>query len=298
MVNPQKRKQRWMLAANYVLFLGPAMLLFFVLEVLPLIMGIGYSFTDWNGIATEVNVIGVKNYIRLFTNDERYWSSMLFTFKNTIVVVIFSNLIGFTLAYGLAKKIPFRNFMRASFYLPRLIGGVILGFVWQFIFLNIFPYLGGKTGWSVFLLNWLGTPKTAFWGLAIVQIWGMAGYMMIIYVAGLTTIPSDYLEAAIIDGATARQQLTQIIMPLLMPSFTQCLFLSLLNSFKVYDVNLALTGGGPYRSSEAITMNVYTTAFSENQLGYGSAKAIVMSLVIITITLIQVVITSKREVQA
>lgn len=194
--------------------------------------------------------------------------SMLFTFKNTLVVVVFSNLIGFWLAYGLAKKVPFRNFMRAAFYLPRLIGGVILGFVWQFIFLNIFPFLGEKLGWGIFNLNWLGTPSTAFWGLAIVQIWGMAGYMMIIYVAGLTTIPSDYLEAAIIDGATARQQLTKIVLPLLMPSITECLFLSLLNSFKVYDVNLALTGGGPYRSSEAITMNVYTTAFSENQLGY------------------------------
>ena len=147
-------------------------------------------------------------------------------------------------------------------------------------------------------MNWLGTPSTAFWGLAIVQIWGMAGYMMIIYVAGLTTIPSDYLEAAIIDGATARQQLTKIVLPLLMPSITECLFLSLLNSFKVYDVNLALTGGGPYRSSEAITMNVYTTAFSENQLGYGSAKAIIMALIVIGITLLQVAITSRKEVQS
>ena len=168
----------------------------------------------------------------------------------------------------------------------------------QFIFLNIFPFLGEKLGWGIFNLNWLGTPSTAFWGLAIVQIWGMAGYMMIIYVAGLTTIPSDYLEAAIIDGATARQQLTKIVLPLLMPSITECLFLSLLNSFKVYDVNLALTGGGPYRSSEAITMNVYTTAFSENQLGYGSAKAIIMALIVIGITLLQVAITSRKEVQS
>jgi len=143
----------------------------------------------------------------------------------------------------------------------------------------------------------LGTPGTAFWALAIVQAWGLAGYMMIIYVAGLTAISNDYLEAAIIDGATARQQLCHIILPLMMPSITECLFLSILNTLKVYDVNLALTGGGPYRSSEAVTMNVYTTAFAENQLGYGSAKAIIMAIIIIGVTLIQVAITSKKEVQ-
>ena len=187
--------------------------------------------------------------------------------------------------------------MRAAFYLPRLIGGVILGFVWQFIFLNIFPFLGEKFGIGVFQLSWLGTPATSFWALAIVQAWGFAGYMMIIYVAGLTAISSDYIEAAVIDGATAGQQLRHVILPLMMPAITECLFLSLLNSFKVYDVNLSLTGGGPYRSSEAITMNVYTTAFAESQLGYGSAKAIIMALVIIAVTLLQVKLTSKKEVQ-
>ena len=174
MTDVKKAKKRRM-AGNYLLFLGPTLFLFFALEILPLIMGIGYSFTDWNGIAESAHFVGLKNYIKLFTTDTRYWNSMLFTFKNTLVVVVFSNLIGFWLAYGLAKKVPFRNFMRAAFYLPRLIGGVILGFVWQFIFLNIFPFLGEKLGWGIFNLNWLGTPSTAFWGLAIVQIWGMAG---------------------------------------------------------------------------------------------------------------------------
>lgn len=294
--DPQKRKKRIMIG-NFILFLGPTILLFTAIEIVPLIMGIGYSFTDWDGIANGADFVGMKNYIRLFTSDERFWKSLLFTFKNTFVVVIASNLLGFTLAYGLSKRVPFRNFIRAAFYLPRLIGGVILGFVWQFIFLNIFPFLGEKLGWSVFQLAWLGTPGTSFWALAIVQVWGLAGYMMIIYVAGLTAISNDYLEAAIIDGATARQQLFRIILPLMMPSITECLFLSMLNTLKVYDVNLALTGGGPYRSSEAITMNVYTTAFAENQLGYGSAKAIIMALIIIAVTLIQVAITSRKEVQ-
>ena len=292
-----KTRKKRSLIWNYILFLGPTILLFTAIEIIPLLMGIGYSFTNWDGIANGAGFIGLKNYIKLFTNDERFWTSLIFTFKNTFVVVIASNLIGFTLAYGLSKKIPFRNFIRAAFYLPRLIGGVILGFVWQFIFLNIFPFLGDKLGWSVFQLAWLGTPGTAFWALAIVQAWGLAGYMMIIYVAGLTAISNDYLEAAIIDGATARQQLCHIILPLMMPSITECLFWSILNTLKVYDVNLALTGGGPYRSSEAVTMNVYTTAFAENQLGYGSAKAIIMAIIIIGVTLIQVAITSKKEVQ-
>ncbi len=292
-----KRRKKRTMALNFVLFLGPTLLLYLVIEVIPLIMGVVYSFTDWDGIATEIGFVGFKNYIDLFTDDPRFWKSMLFTFENTAVVVIASNLIGFVLAYNLSKKIPFRNFMRAAFYLPRLIGGVILGFVWQFIFLNIFPFLGEKFGIGVFQLSWLGTPATSFWALAIVQAWGFAGYMMIIYVAGLTAISSDYIEAAVIDGATAGQQLRHVILPLMMPAITECLFLSLLNSFKVYDVNLSLTGGGPYRSSEAITMNVYTTAFAESQLGYGSAKAIIMALVIIAVTLLQVKLTSKKEVQ-
>ncbi len=292
-----KRRKKRTMALNFVLFLGPTLLLYLVIEVIPLIMGVVYSFTDWDGIATEIGFVGFKNYIDLFTDDPRFWKSMLFTFENTAVVVIVSNLIGFVLAYNLSKKIPFRNFMRAAFYLPRLIGGVILGFVWQFIFLNIFPFLGEKFGIGVFQLSWLGTPATSFWALAIVQAWGFAGYMMIIYVAGLTAISSDYIEAAVIDGATAGQQLRHVILPLMMPAITECLFLSLLNSFKVYDVNLSLTGGGPYRSSEAITMNVYTTAFAESQLGYGSAKAIIMALVIIAVTLLQVKLTSKKEVQ-
>lgn len=292
-----KRRKRRTMALNFVLFLGPTLLLYLVIEVIPLIMGVVYSFTDWDGIATEIGFVGFQNYIDLFTDDPRFWKSMLFTFENTAVVVIVSNLIGFVLAYNLSKKIPFRNFMRAAFYLPRLIGGVILGFVWQFIFLNIFPFLGEKFGIGVFQLSWLGTPATSFWALAIVQAWGFAGYMMIIYVAGLTAISSDYIEAAVIDGATAGQQLRHVILPLMMPAITECLFLSLLNSFKVYDVNLSLTGGGPYRSSEAITMNVYTTAFAESQLGYGSAKAIIMALVIIAVTLLQVKLTSKKEVQ-
>ena len=292
-----KRRKKRTMALNFVLFLGPTLLLYLVIEVIPLIMGVVYSFTAWDGIATEIGFVGFKNYIDLFTDDPRFWKSMLFTFENTAVVVIVSNLIGFVLAYNLSKKIPFRNFMRAAFYLPRLIGGVILGFVWQFIFLNIFPFLGEKFGIGVFQLSWLGTPATSFWALAIVQAWGFAGYMMIIYVAGLTAISSDYIEAAVIDGATAGQQLRHVILPLMMPAITECLFLSLLNSFKVYDVNLSLTGGGPYRSSEAITMNVYTTAFAESQLGYGSAKAIIMALVIIAVTLLQVKLTSKKEVQ-
>ena len=148
-----KTRKKRSLIWNYILFLGPTILLFTAIEIIPLLMGIGYSFTNWDGIANGAGFIGLKNYIKLFTNDERFWTSLIFTFKNTFVVVIASNLIGFTLAYGLSKKIPFRNFIRAAFYLPRLIGGVILGFVWQFIFLNIFPFLGDKLGWSVFQLS-------------------------------------------------------------------------------------------------------------------------------------------------
>ena len=288
-------------------FTSPFIIGFLLFMIVPMMISLYYSLCDYNILSAPV-FVGLKNYIKLFTTDTRYWNSMLFTFKNTLVVVVFSNLIGFWLAYGLAKKVPFRNFMRAAFYLPRLIGGVILGFVWQFIFLNIFPFLGEKLGWSIFNLNWLGTPSTAFWGLAIVQIWGMAGYMMIIYIAGLQAVPEDMLEAAKIDGASRWQTLWKVTIPNVMPSITICTFLSLTNGFKLFDQNLALTGGQPYtilsdgssiKETEMLALNILNTFYGQNanSRGTAQAKAVLFFILVATIGLLQLSANRKKEVQ-
>lgn len=289
-----KRKN---LVLNYLIFLGPALAYFFIIKLTPFLLGIGYSLTDWNGISKEIHFIGLENFKKIFVKDSQFWMSLWFTIKYSCVTVVISNLLGFTLAYFLSKEIPCRNLMRSGFYLPNVIGGIVLGFIWQFIFLNVFKSVGEATGLGFFKMMWLGTPATAFWGLAIVEIWKLSGYLMLIYIAGLTTLGKEYVEAARIDGANGRQVLKHVVLPLLMPSITQCLFLSILNTFKVYDVNLALTAGGPFRSSEAITMNVYQTAFFENQMGLGSAKALLLVVFIVIVTQIQVYFTSKSEVQ-
>ena len=291
----QKRLRKLGLIGDYVVFMLPALALFVILCLVPFFQQIWYSFTDWDGIKSSYNLVGLKNYIRVF-NDGKYWASMWFTIKFTLCVTVFSNIIGFLWAYGLSKDVPFRNFMRAGFYMPKIVGGVILGFVWRFIFQNLFPVIGQLTGINWLAQTWFSTADSSFWALVIVMVWSMSGYMMIIYLAGLTSISDDYIEAATVDGARGRHVLFQIVIPLIMPSITQCLFLSIVNCLRMYDLNISLTNGNPFRMSEAVTMNVYQTAFSSNQLGFGSAKALILVLIIAAISICQVAITSRKEV--
>lgn len=289
----QKRKAREV--ADYVIFMGPALALFVILCLVPFFQQIWYSFTNWDGIKSSYSFVGVSNYIKAF-GEAKYWTSMWFTLKFTFFVTIFSNAIGFFWAYWLSKAVPFRNFMRAGFYLPKIVGGVILGFVWRFIFQNFFPVLSQLTGIAWLGQTWFSTGSSSFWALVIVMTWSSAGYMMIIYLAGLTSISNDYIEAAAVDGARSHHILFKVVIPLIMPSITQCLFLSIVNCLRMYDLNISLTNGNPFRMSEAVTMNVYQTAFSSNKLGYGSAKALILVAIIALISIAQVAITSRKEV--
>ena len=282
-------------AGNYLIFMLPALVLFVTLCLVPFFQQIWYSFTDWDGIKSSYKVVGLGNYTRVF-QDSKYWTSMWFTIKFTIFVTIFTNIIGFAWAYGLSKDVPFRNFMRAGFYMPKIVGGVILGFVWRFIFQNLFPVIGTALGIPWLAQAWFTTGDSSFWALVIVMTWSQAGYMMIIYLAGLTSISDDYLEAARVDGARSHHVLFRIVLPLIMPSITQCLFLSIVNCLRMYDLNISLTNGNPFRLSEAVTMNVYETAFASKKMGYGSAKAFVLAFIIAVISLVQVRLTSRKEV--
>lgn len=292
----QGRKRRLVLIKDYIVFMAPALILFIMLCLIPFFQQIWYSFTNWDGIKASSDFVGISNFVKVF-NDAKYWTSMWFTLRFTFFVTLFTNVIGFLWAYGLSKNVPFRNFMRAGFYMPKIVGGVILGFVWRFIFQNLFPVLGELLGIPWLSQTWFATGTSSFWAMVIVMSWSMSGYMMIIYLAGLTSISDDYLEAATVDGAKQRHVLFQIVLPLIMHSITQCLFLSIVNCLRVYDLNISLTNGNPFRQSEAVTMNVYQTAFSANQLGYGSAKALILVAIIALISIAQVLITSRKEVQ-
>lgn len=280
----------------YFIFMGPAILLFSSLFVIPFFGEIYYSFTNWNGIDQMYGMVGINNYFRTF-QDKGYWKSVWFTIRFSALSVLFSNLIAFCWAYILSKPIPFRNFWRAVIFLPRIIGGVVLGYLWRFIFQNAFVQFGQATGLSWFSQNWFTTPESSFTALVIVFTWTLSGYLMLIYSAGFASIPGDLQEAAIVDGASPLQVLKNVIIPMIMPSITQCLFIAINWTMLLYDTNISLTDGNPYRSSEGVTMNIYATAYRSNQIGYGAAKSCIFIVIIVAITMIQIYATSKREVE-
>lgn len=281
---------------DYLIFMGPAMILFTALFLIPLVSEVFYSFTNWNGINATFKMVGVKNYLKAF-RDSRYWTALFFTIKFSICVVFFSNLIAFCWAYILSKDIPLRNFWRALIYLPRIIGGVILGYLWRFIFQNVFVQFGQWTGIKWFAQAWFTTPESSFWALVIVMTWTLSGYLMLIYSAGFTAIDATYYEAATIDGANKWQQLCSVTLPLLRSTFTRCLFIAINWAMLLYDTNISLTNGNPFRTSEGITMNIYESAFRSNQMAYGAAKSVTFIVILVIISFAQVKLTSRKEVE-
>jgi len=279
------------------LFVIPSLFIFVNVVVIPFIMGIIYSFTDWNGFAFKgSSFVALSNYIEVF-KDEKFVSSFWLTAKYTIVMVITVNVVGLALALLVTSKLKSKNLLRTVYFLPNLIGGLILGFIWKFVFTKFFEQLGQMLNKSEVFFNWLDNPTMAFWALVIVGTWQMAGYVMVIYIASIESISDEVIEAAEIDGANGFNKFKSITLPLIGPAFTISLFITLSNSFKQYDTNLSLTNGGPYGSTELITMNIFSTAFSYNKFAIAQAKAIIFFLVIMVITVIQVYSTKKREVE-
>lgn len=291
-------KKKWKEAGLFTLFVGPVLLAFILIVLIPFFTGIYYAFTDWNGVTGSVKWVGLDNFKYLFTEDKQFQQSFILTTKYTVVAIILTNLIGFGLALLVAQKLKTKNFLRTVFFMPNLIGGLILGFIWQFIFVKGFVSIGQLTGIPLFELAWLGDAKTAFWGIVIVSVWQGAGYIMIIYIAALQNVPQELIEAAKIDGANRFQVLRHITMPLVAPAVTICLFLTTASSFKVFDANLSLTNGGPFKSTEMLALNIYTEAFVNNRYGIGEAKALIFFIVVAAITVLQVTISKKREVES
>jgi raffinose/stachyose/melibiose transport system permease protein len=280
----------------FSIFVGPILFAFLLVVIIPMLSGIYFSFTDWNGINNDANWVGLSNYVEIISSDEEFMNAFTFTAKFAAVSVILINAIGFGLALFVTRIEKFSGLLRSVFFMPNLIGGLILGFVWQFIFIKAFGYIGKEMGWE-FFQGWLSTTSTGFWGLAILMSWQMSGYMMVIYIAALQNIPESLIEASKIDGANALQRLRHITMPLVAPAFTVGLFLTLSNSFKLYDQNLSLTGGDPAHTTEMLAMNIYNTAFVFNNMGVAQAKAVLFLITVSVITLTQMYYSKKREVE-
>ena len=279
------------------MFAFPGLFCFLAVVILPFIYGIYLTLTDWNGVAKVKNFVGLKNFAGVM-KDAQFWTSLLLTFKYVIVVVVLVNVLAFAIAYLLTRGIKGQNFFRAGFFTPNLIGGIVLGYIWQFVFSRVIVSVGEATGWKLFEVSWLSDPNKAFAALVLVSVWQLSGYMILIYVAGFMGLSEDVMEAAEIDGASGFVKLKNIIMPLMMSSVTICLFLTLSRAFMVYDVNLSLTAGAPYGTTEMAAMHVYEKAFTSRQFGVGQAEAFILFVIVACISGLQVYLTKKQEVEA
>lgn len=280
-----------------LLFTGPTLFAFLAVMIVPFLYGIYLTFTNWDGISTTSSLVGFQNYISVF-QDTVFWKSFLLTLKYVFITVVLINVVAFLLAYVLTSGLKGQSLFRAGFFIPNLVGGIVLGFVWQFIFSNVLVYLGKEMSIPLFSASWLADPDKAFWAMIIVTVWQYAGYMMVIYVAGLMNVPKDILEAASIDGASLPTKMRKMVLPLMVPSFIVCIFLSLQRGFMVYDLNISLTKGGPFKSTEMVSMHVYEKAFLSRDYGVGQAEAFVLFLLVAIITIAQVYFSKKLEVEA
>lgn len=281
-----------------ILFLFPLLFTFAVTVIIPMFVGFFYSFTDWNGVRFN-EMVGFSNYGAMFKEPAFMWS-LVITVLFVIVNMILVNVVGFLLALLCTTKLKGIGFFRAAYFIPNLIGGIVLGYVWQFVFSNVMTALFNSTSWLV-------NTNTAFMAIIIVYVWQYAGYIMLIYINGLTTVPKDVLEAAQIDGANTTTTLFRIKIPMIAATFTICTFLTLTSAFKQFDVNLALTNGtgsvsnffGNYLSNgtQMLALNIYTTAFAKDLYGLAQAKAILFFIILAIVSIIQVRISNKREVE-
>ena len=271
-------------------FLLPTLAAFIIGFIWPFIWGIYLSFHKFITVS-KTTFVGIDNYIKVF-EDPTFVSAFWFTARFTIVSTILINVIAFMLALALTRGLKGTNAFRTVFFLPNLIGGIVLGYIWQILLNGILTNLG----LPLLALD----AKYGFWGLIILMCWQQIGYMMIIYIAGLQNVPGDLLEAASIDGATSWQTLIKVKLPMVMPSITICSFLTLTNSFKLFDQNLALTSGEPAKQSQMLALNIYDTFYARSGAqwkGIGQAKAVVFFLLVICIALIQLYFTRRKEVQ-
>ena len=268
-------------------FLVPTLVSFLIGFIVPFILGVWLSFCDFTTV-TDAQFTGIENYLRAFQDtifQHAFWYTALFAIVSLLVI----NVIAFALALALTQKMRGTNLFRTVFFMPNLIGGIVLGYIWQLIFNGILA----QYSQAINLNEWYG-----FAGLVILVSWQQIGYMMIIYLAGLQSIPTDVLEAAEVDGAGPWERLKSVIIPMMMPSITICTFLSITNGFKLFDQNLSLTAGEPSKLSELLALNIYNTFYGRTGWeGVGQAKAVIFCLVVVAIGLIQLRVTRSKEVQ-
>ena len=291
-MHPQEKgrenMQNKMMKKYFPVFVLPTLLAFTIGFIVPFIMGVYLSFCKFTTV-TDAKFVGLQNYVKIFTEDGTFGHALWYTTAFTVVSVVLINVIGFAVALLLTKKIKGTNIFRTVFFMPNLIGGIVLGYIWQTLLNGLLLQINKTLTYS---------SVYGFWGLVILMCWQQIGYMMIIYIAGIQNIPGELIEAAQIDGANKGQLLKHVIIPMVMPSITICTFLTLTNSFKLFDQNLALTNGEPSNMSEMLALNIYNTFYGRTGWeGVGQAKAVIFFILVGAIAMIQNRLTRSKEVQ-
>ena len=281
---------------QYLMFGGVGTALFFCVVIVPFVYGLYLTLTSWDGVSLSKPFVGLANFAAAFA-DKDYWAAMGRTVIYSIFAVVLINIVAFALAYLVTSGVKGQNFFRAGFFVPNLIGGIVLGYVWKFVFNRAFVAIAKAAG-NAAAGSLLATPNGAMFCLIVVSVWQYAGYMMLIYVAGFMSVSKDVQEASLIDGCTPAQAMKNVTIPLMRSSFVQCIFLSITRCFVVYDVNLSLTKGEPFGSSVMAAMHVYNQAFTYKNYGLGQAEALILFLVCAIVGVTQVMVGKKGEVEA
>ena len=271
----------------FPVFVLPTLAAFTIVFAVPFILGLGLSFTEFTTVL-DAKWVSFENYIRAFSNKD-FLNALWFTVRFTGVSVITINVISFALASLLTKGLKGTNLFRTVFFMPNLIGGIVLGYIWQLIINGILQNIGVTITYDA---------KYGFWGLVFMMNWQLIGYMMIIYIAGIQNIPTDLQDASKVDGASRLQTLRHVTLPLVMPSVTICLFLTITNSFKLFDQNLALTAGAPSKQTAMLALDIYNTFYGKiGWEGVGQAKAVIFFIIVAAISFAQLIFTRKKEVE-
>lgn len=286
-----------------VLFTFPCVFAFTMVILIPFFYGLYYSMTDWNGVSEDIRFVGFKNFRYLFSSPD-FLYSFLITIAYTAINIVLVNVVSFVLSLVVTSGIRFRNFFRAGFFIPYLIGGIVLGYIWQFIFNNTLVAIGNALSIQALQVSFLSRPGTVIWIMAAVNTWQYAGYIMLIYIASIQSIPASLMEAAAVDGANYLTRVFRILIPMMANAFTISLFLTLTTSFKQFDMNLTLTNGGPatrfmgmpIKASQLLAMNIFSTA-TANRMAEAQAKAVVLFVALVVVSLVQVSVNKKKEVE-
>ncbi len=286
-----------------ILFVAPCVIAFTMIILVPFFFGLYYSMTDWNGVNNTVHFVGLKNFANLFAVPD-FLYSFLITVAYTVINIVLVNVVSFILSLIVTSNLRLRNFYRAGFFVPYLIGGIVLGYIWQFILNSILVAIGKNLSIPLLQASFLSNPNTVIWTMSAVNTWQYAGYIMLIYVASIQSVPSSIMEAASVDGAKYLTRIFRILIPMMANAFTISLFLTLTTSFKQFDMNLTLTNGGPatrfldspVKASQLLAMNIFNTA-TANRMAEAQAKAVVLFVALVIVSLVQVYMSKKKEVE-